>query len=67
MMLWYLLALLVINGYLSAVVAGRFGLVGKRWAIAGLLTGPAVYSVINVKQRMLLRKSLGFVFTRISA
>lgn len=52
---------------MSAIVAGRFGLVGKRWAIAGLLTGPAVYSVINVKQRMLLRKSLGFVFTRISA
>ena len=66
-MLWYLLALLVVNAYLSVIIASHFGLLGKRWAIAGLLTGPAVYSFINVKQRMALRKSLGFHFTRMCA
>lgn len=66
-MLWCVLALLVINGYLSAIVAGRLGLIGKRWAVAGLLTGPAVYSFINVHQRMALRRCIAEHFTRIQA
>lgn len=42
------------------VQAFRSGLAAKRWALGGLLFGPLLLPLFNIKQHMALRKIRGF-------
>ncbi len=50
----------LISGVLLAIEGMKNGLGKKRWFFAGLMFGPTVWPMINVKKQMKLRKQHGF-------
>ncbi|GAB3032320.1 hypothetical protein [Bowmanella dokdonensis] len=54
------LILCLLSGIFYYVEAFRTGLSAKRWGLAGLLMGPLLLPLFNIKQHMALRKARGF-------
>ncbi|GAB2996178.1 hypothetical protein [Psychrosphaera aestuarii] len=59
MLFFVVLMVLLLSACLLSVEAMKNGLGKKRWFFSGLLLGPVVWPMLNVKKQMMLRKQIG--------
>ncbi len=58
-MVFTILLLLALSGFLLGQSAFNAGLPVKRWALAGALFGPAAYPLLNSHKQLAYRKAMG--------
>jgi hypothetical protein len=60
MLLIFFVVIAFVSGSLLAIEGMKNGLGKKRWFFAGLVFGPTVWPMLNVKKQMKIRKHYGF-------
>ena len=60
MLFFAVIVVALLSGVFLAIEGMKNGLGKKRWFFAGLMFGPTVWPMLNVKKQMTLRKQYGF-------